>query len=343
MGQLGRCASLVALLVLCSACTTLSTMREGSGAVSRAQKAPIVPDGDVAGRPTDVVIDLDKSLDPAVPGRTLPKGRSIKVTFPDAFTRTTTRLVPQYVPGKTNCPLECAAVALLQGWPQHPLPFPKYETRFEGTHTVVVTAKEDLGSNPPQNPGLKQIHLLMSSFSNPPAGKYPVKVAMETGRDGRVETGSATVRILPAVRPSINVTSVVFQPNPPRRNPIYQQVAPRQEVPVPFDFLLWDAGGKPMVGVRLIAPDPGRHPKYRGGLLVQGENVVGGIIPSAPPNATGQRAFADEPSREIKSPVSGIPVGLLRVKFQAGNAPGEYAPTFELIDGNQVQMFVRVK
>lgn len=343
MGRLRRLGLLVALLVLFSACATLSTMRDGSGVVRRAQKAPIVPDGDVAARPTDVVIDLDVSLDPAVAGRTLLKGRSIKVTFPEAFTRTGTPLVPRYIPGKTNCPLECAAVALLQGWPQQPLPFPKYEARFEGTHTVVITAKEDLGSNPPQNPGLKQVHLLASSFRNPPAGRYPVKVVMETGRGGDVETGWATVKILPAVQPSINVTSAVFQAQPPRRNPIYQEVAPGREAPIPFDFLLWDAAGKPMVGVRLLAPDPARHPKYRGGLLVQGDAVVGGIVPSAPPNATGQRAFADAPSKEIKSPVSGIPVGLLRVRFQAGNAAGEYAPTFELINGNQVQMFVRVK
>jgi hypothetical protein len=55
----------------------------GDGIVSTVLKAPITPDGDVAGRPTDVVITLDTSLDPEVEGRTLLAGETIKVTLPD--------------------------------------------------------------------------------------------------------------------------------------------------------------------------------------------------------------------------------------------------------------------
>lgn len=343
MRRLQRSGTVSMFVVLLSGCAMISAMREGSGIVSHGQKAPIVPDGDVARSPSDIVIDLDVPLDPSIPGRTLLAGRRIMVTFPEAFKRNATPLIPQYVPGRTNCPTQCSAVALLQGWPQHPWPFPKYEARFDGTHTIVITAKEDLIANPPHNPGLKQVHLMATSFTNPPEGTYPIKVVAETGRDGRAETGVARVKILPAVRPSINVTTFVFQPRPPRRNPIYQDVAPGQPVAIPFDFLVWDAHGKPMVGVRLVAADPTRYPQYRGGLLVQGDRVVGGIIPRAPANAIGQRAWADEPSKEIKAPVSGVPVALLRVNFSAGNVRGEYAPTFELINGNSIQMFVRVR
>ncbi len=56
--------------------------------VTSVEKAPIVADGDVVGAATDLVINLNTSLDPAVPGRTLLAGRTIKVTLPDEFVNT---------------------------------------------------------------------------------------------------------------------------------------------------------------------------------------------------------------------------------------------------------------
>ncbi|GAC1646781.1 MAG: hypothetical protein NVS9B11_18960 [Candidatus Dormibacteraceae bacterium] len=338
--QLIRAFALALLLGVVPACAgaTAPAGSAGEGIVRQITKAPVVPDGDVAGSPSDIVIDLNTSLDPNVPGRTLLKGKSIKVTFPDAFKRTGIP-VQQFTAGK--CPQQCAAVALLQGWPQHPFPFPKYDLSLEGTQTIVITANEDLKANPPLDPGLKQIHLLASSHTNPAAGSYQIKVSAETGPNGAVETGSGTLTILAAIRPSLNPASALSQP--PGLNAIYQQAALGQETGRPFDFLLWGADGKPLTGVSVAPADTTKFAKYTGGLLKQGDKVVGGIIGSAPQGATGQRAFSDEASKEVKAPATGVLTALLRVRFVVGSVAGEYVPTFELIDGNAWQMHVTAK
>jgi hypothetical protein len=53
--------------------------QSGSGIVSSVIKAPVAPDGDVAGAATDFVINLSVNMDPAVPGRVLRKGESIRI------------------------------------------------------------------------------------------------------------------------------------------------------------------------------------------------------------------------------------------------------------------------
>ena len=71
-----------------------------------AVNAPVVPDGDVAGRSTEFTLVLDRSLDPQVEGRSLLRGKRIKVALPEAFTRTGN---PITAPG---------SVILTKGWPQ---------------------------------------------------------------------------------------------------------------------------------------------------------------------------------------------------------------------------------
>jgi hypothetical protein len=74
--------------------------------VVAAMNAPVVPDGDVAGRPTEFIVVLNRALDPQVEGRSLLRGKRIKVTLPDAFTR-------------TNAPIRAPDSAILtKGWPQ---------------------------------------------------------------------------------------------------------------------------------------------------------------------------------------------------------------------------------
>ena len=65
-----------------------ATSAQAGNLVQSITSAPVVPDGDVAGRITDLVITFDISLDPNLPGRTLLKGKTIKVTLPDAFVNT---------------------------------------------------------------------------------------------------------------------------------------------------------------------------------------------------------------------------------------------------------------
>jgi hypothetical protein len=45
--------------------------------VVAAMNAPVVPDGDVAGRPTEFIVVLDRALDPQVEGRSLLRGKRI--------------------------------------------------------------------------------------------------------------------------------------------------------------------------------------------------------------------------------------------------------------------------
>ena len=59
-----------------------------SGIVGSIVKAPISPDGNVAGAATGFVINLAVDMDPSVPGRVLRAGESIRVQLPDGFTLT---------------------------------------------------------------------------------------------------------------------------------------------------------------------------------------------------------------------------------------------------------------
>ncbi|HZD57230.1 MAG TPA: hypothetical protein VE136_10930 [Anaerolineales bacterium] len=316
----------------------------GIGIVSSIVKAPIVPDGDVAGALTELVVDLDTSLDPSVTGRSLPGGKTIRVILPEEFENTGLLPVqdfftpPNCVPGN----LQCNSAILLQGWPQHPiLPSvppgqgpPRYHVTLEGTNTVVITAVEDLiPGDPLPGPGIKQIHLVLNGFRNPDPGFYEIQVVAETGPGGATEMGSAQVKIISQIRPSINVTSF-FNPGSP--NTIYQQTLPGELTPLPYDFLLWDRSGAPMEGVTISMVKPSH------GLLLQGNNVVGQVFISSPAGASGQEVFTENPSFSIPAPVSGVPTARLTAFFRAGSATGEYVVTFKLNGGNSVQTFVSV-
>jgi hypothetical protein len=306
-----------------------------TGIADSVVKAPIIADGDVAGAPTDIVINLDTSLDPAVPGRTLAAGKTIRVTLPEEFVSAG---LPADVP--TECGAfagECNTAVLLQGWPQRPFP-PTLEfhtLEMDGTHTLVFSAVQDLG--PGATPGLKQTHLMALGFTNPEAGDYAIEIEAETGPDGTVETGTAVVTIHPSIRPSINVTSIFAKANEddPNGNPIYQQAAPGGTTPFAWDFLLWDAEGKGIVGAELVQNDEA------GGDIVQGDAVIGSFTIEAPEGASGQ-SVAGGPSVEFNAPVSGVPTGRLTAMFTAGDTAGSYVTTFELDGGTSQQMHVEV-
>lgn len=327
--------------ILASALTSLGTgafaQSEGAstGIASSVVKAPIVADGDVAGRPTDIVINLDTSLDPSVPGRTLAAGKTIRITLPEEFVSAGL---------SANVPSACAAFAgecntavLLQGWPQRPLPpVLEFQTlEMDGTHTLVFTAVQDLG--PGATPGIKQSHLMALGFTNPEAGDYAIAIEAETGPDGAVETGTAVVTIHPAIRPSINVTSIFAKANEddPFGNTIFQQTAPGEATPFAWDFLLWDGDGAPAVGVELLQSDDS------GGDIVQGDAVIGSFTIEAPDGATGQ-SVTGGPSVEFNAPVSGVPTGRLTATFAAGDTPGMYVTTLEMDGGNSQEMHVEV-
>ena len=305
------------------------------GIASSVVKAPIVPDGDVAGALTDFVINFDTSLDPAVPGRTLLAGNTIRITLPEAF---------ESAGLPANVPSACAAFAgecntgvLLQGWPQRPFPpVVEFHTlEMDGTHTLVFTAVQDLG--PGATPGLKQSHLMALGFTNPEAGDYAIDIEAMTGPDGAVETGTAVVTIHPEIRPSINVTSIFAKAaeDDPNGNTIYQAAAPGGSTPFAWDFLLWGADGNGIVGAELVQGDDA------GGDIVMGEQVIGSFSIDAPDGATGQTVTGG-PSVEAAAPVSGYETGRMTAQFTAGDTAGTYVTTFEMDGGNSLQMHVEV-
>ena len=155
------------------------------------------PDGAVTGDVSDFVINLSGSVDPTVPGRTLLEGRHVRITLPKGFTR---------APSPPGCPLPpartllgaCNDVLLLSGSPLNPiLPFASVAAEYDqATRTITLTATRDIVANPPAAPGIKQIHLLLPGFRNPPAGRYRLSVEAETGPDGALETGSGFLDVL---------------------------------------------------------------------------------------------------------------------------------------------------
>ena len=296
-------------------------------------KAPVTHDGDVAGALTDLVINLDANMDPAVPGRSLLSGRTIKVTLPDDFVnegKPLGRALSECVPSTR----ECNTAVLLQGWPQHPIVPPLYELSMEGTHTLVFTALTDITPGVPfPGPGIKQMHLLLSGFTNPKPGYYEIAVEAETGPGGAVENGVGTVQILPKPRPSINVTSTV---DPLTPNTMFQTTTVGAEAPWPFDVLMWGKGGDSLVGAKLVWINANHS-----ALRVDGVNV-GHVRINAPARATGYSVNAAELSVNVPAPIMLVDTGRMRFHFQAGSVAGDYEVTFTLNGGNTVQMNIEV-
>lgn len=326
-----------------------STTALADGVVSSVVKAPITPDGDVAGAPTDLVINLDKSLDPAVLGRELPMGCSVAVTLPDAFEWTGLPVQDVFTAGcAPGAPFDCTTGIFLQGWPQHPIlphfPIPPLGAATEyaltqgvtDENTLVFTALTDLDAPNPNlapGPGLKQIHLI-NGFMNPTRpGFYPVYVEFAGPVGCPVASGVANVHIVPKIRPSAEVTSVF---NPGRPNTIYQETTAGTDAPFPWDLLLWDRNGGPMVGVTVEMVNSDFA------LLKQGKKAIGNIRIHAPDGALGHAVAEVVESFEINAPIKGVPAGLLTVRFTAGSASGRYTTTVTMHGGNALNMFVDV-
>jgi hypothetical protein len=299
-------------------------------------KAPITPDGDVAYARTDFVINFDRSMDPDVYGRTLLAGKTIRITLPGEFINMGG---PVKLPGPPpdNCPPPagtCSTGVLLQGWPQRPIPPSpaNYTIGLDGTHTIVYTATRDLvpGDMSLTGPGLKQAHLILQSFMNPNPGTYPILVEAETGPGGALETGIGRLTIYPDERASINVTSVFVGAAPT----IFQDTMVGEEIPLPWNFLMWDRNGMPAVGVEI------KQISDRQAVLMMRHRVVGRIRISTPPGASGQQVMSDGPSVEITGPVLGLQTGRLTASFIAGNAPGRYTISLRMNNGTSAEMYV---
>lgn len=313
-----------------------------SGIVTSIIKAPVSADGLVSGRPTEFVVNFNTSMDPKVPGRSLLAGKKIKITLPKAFI-SDGRPIALFGTDNLN---KINSAAVLQGWPQNPIKFKKFDLSYEvgDANTIVIMANSNTGPvDPydPQNPGIKQVHLIIRGFTNPEPGIYPINVEAETGPGGALETGMAEVEVLEENLPNINYVSSFDNPSP-RKNKIYQETTPGALTPLPMDFLIWDDNGNPFNGIE-IRPLPQDDKDKEGvSLLVNGDEVVGSVIIQSPSGATGQFVYTEAASKLVTAPVTGFPSSLFRVFFKAGSATGDYTLTFSLKGGNDIMTFVSV-
>lgn len=360
-----RAKSLVAIIttIICLLTLIGPTMAQessSSGIVGSVVKAPVAVDGDVVGAATDFVINLAVDMDPAVPGKTLAKGHSIRIILPHGFVFPDQTSFPlQNLFGAADCVagnLKCSTAVMLHGWPQHPiLPSfppggdPQYSLSFESdTNTLVFTADVDIAGVPLPGPGIKQLHLILLGFRNPDKpGRYPIHVSIVDAEGKELESGTGDLHIKPGPAPSINVTSV-FVPGdvkggkPPNPNTIYQTTKPNAAAPMPWDFLMWDSDGAPHTGVEIVQIDAS------GGQLTRDGKVVGRFKINAPKGATGQKVTGEPSIKMPGTPVIGnsfgapIPSGRLTAMFTAGSTPGRYVTTFEMNGGNSVSMVVDV-
>lgn len=331
-----------------------------SGIVDEVVKAPISPDGNVVGAITDLLVNLDMDMDPSAPGKMLRSGESIRIELPDAFKFVDNKNFPiRTLFSAKDCRpglLRCSTGVLLHGWPQHPIlpSFPpgkkqQYTFTYEAlTNTIVYTAIIDIKGVPLPGPGIKQIHLLLLGFKNPDqAGRYPIRVGFFDAAGREMESGVGNIEILANIAPSINMVSV-FVPGdknggkPPNPNIIYQKTAVGKVAPMPWDFLMWNAKGKPFTGIEIMQNSD------HGGDLRHGGKVVGHFNISVPHGATGQKVSGGPSVKIPATPVIGktfgapIPTGRLTAIFVAGSKPGRYFTTFQLHGGNSATMVVDV-
>ncbi len=345
----------------------LSAGAQAAGIVSSIDKAPVIADGDVTGKPTDIVITLEGSLDHNVDGRTLAAGDQIRVIFPPDFDLG--NLNPAFpltdVPnGGVPCfptNLQCTTAVILRGWPQDPyfLPNTFHTLSIDPVENAFVfTAVQDMAPSGVTNPGIKQMHLILHGVTNPSPGNYRIRVEAQTGPGGAWETGSGVYHVFPKTRPSVNITSVFVKAlsgqlpggvacgpgtNPPNPdNPVYQTAAVNSVAPFAWTFLLWGRNNEALDNVGL------QWVNANNALLRRGGATIGHVNIDAPVGAAGYGiAQLGCPTLMGGAPViagtPGIgpqPVGRLDLQFTAGNVAGDYTTTISLNNGNSVQMVV---
>lgn len=346
-----RNIAIAALSVTLGACSTLPGPGPHSLAVG---PAPVTFDGNVTAQASDYVFTLVADANPATPGLALKRNEVIRVNLPPAFKRNGSVAIS---------PDTDLNLVFTKGWPQAAVKLSgQYRVGYDLTrNAMTVTAAADVGVDGPNAPGIKVIHLRGRSFMNPEPGSYPMTVE-HLAADGTAKaTWAGTIKVLDDA-PNARLAPTNFH-LPPGTNSDYQKTGLGQAMPHQLGLLLWGKVGSSLNGVGIAPRDLNRFPRYTGGLLIQDLNgdkvldpavdkVVGGIIGAAPPEAKGQSArsplgsdgkpvLSGEALRSTAFPPAaggGKPnQGLLTVEFRAGDKPGLYRPTFELIDGNSYQ------
>lgn len=334
---------IVSVVLFVAAVCTLGLDRasaQSSGIVESVVSAPVSPDGDVAGRVTDLVINLDRSMDPSVLGRGLAVDKQVRITLPADFVD---------VGGFDTLPLtsgcvgtkQCDVAILLQGWPQNPIAPPTWTvsrtSNPDGSNTFTIEALADIVPVAGVAPGIKQLHLLFFGFMNPAAGVYDAWVEID-GPDESVETGVARIEIQGHTSPRLAVTSA-FNGGPPNPNAIYQQTGVGEYAPAAMQLLLWDRSGRPMTDVKVVPSNFGAR-RAIVQLVRRSGKRVGRATITGPNGSAGFELGADMRSFATNAPVTGTPVARFPVMFKTGDLPGLYTIRFDMDQGNSMTFFV---
>jgi hypothetical protein len=323
--------------------------------------APVSFDGNVAGRPTDLVFVLVKPpFDPEVAGFGMQAGDTLRIELPAAFQRN---------PGTPIREDSDVNLVATKGWPQAAIKQTgQYRVVYDARgNSIAIRADKEIATQGRNTPGIKVLHLRGDTFTNPTPGRYPVGVRLLGPRGETKRVWRDDVEILPTA-PAARLAPSNYH-LPPGTNSDFQQAAPNTEAPHALGLLLWGEAGTPLNGVGIAPRDPARYPRYTGGLLVQDsdnngrldpavDRVVGGIIGSAPSGAKGQSATSPATSDGGLALSGAVPVhpkfpaaagagkpkpGLMTIRFRAGDKPGLYRPTVELTGGNRYQFTIRAE
>lgn len=308
--------------------------------VTGVQPGPLGPGGNVTGGPLNLIVNLTGSQDPTVPGRSLNRNQTIRITLPEGFSLGQGATLTRFGTGACGFPLAedstCNTAVLMSGTPDSTISPSSYEVTLEGGNTIVIRATQDIMAGP-NSPGVKQVHLLLNTVNNPAPGMYLFNIISATGANNANETGQATVQITGRGRPTILATSRFA--SPVGADATFQTVLPGNETPNTFDLLLWDGRGEPLLGVTLES-NGNADTDFPSWVLRQGNRAVGFCWADAPRNATGIR-LAAAPSSQVTWGVTGQQAALLRLFFRAGTTVGNYTVECQMIGGNSVRMNVR--
>jgi hypothetical protein len=257
---------------------------------------PMVSTGLAAGQPFEAWFVFDKSSDPAVPGHGVPAGTTIRFTFPKEFTPAAGPLT----------------AVMLTGWPQGSIP-----ARFTASlddrdpRTIVIRLETAISAGPPEQPGLKAIHLRTGEINPGAAGDYSIALRfLDAGALSGTTEGIAHI----TPEPIANIAA--YNQLHGGRDEDWQHVKPGAEAALPIDLLV-------------TLPDKARpsievNPAPDGGLVILSDGApIGSIRTEGAPVTLAPHPFGPGFAR----------LGIVEVRARAGATPGS-AKILAQLDGS---------
>ncbi len=299
-------------------------------------RAPVDPDGDLVGTPTDLVVTF-ADIDPTVAGVGLKTGGTVSIHLPAEFVNT--GVLPVAATGSAaDCapPLVsgCSTAVFLQGWPQSAvLPFPDV-TWDAATNTVTMTAMADWIATGVTQPGPKQIHLQLFGFDNPlRPGNYPIglEIRPDPATNERL-SGVGMAHITNTTRPNINPNSQgQGAPPPPFANTLFQSISAGDDSLI-MVFYVWDRKTDAYVGVDFPSGADRNRP-----IFDAGGRRIGTVLMRPPNGATDWTLQSGGPAVLANAFITGIPTGRLAAVLATDpDVTGTYEVEFRLNGGNRV-------